>query len=138
MKDKNSLKSSSILEGLQVCLVEDEPEVANLFIFILEELGADVVRAFSATEALDVLERCQPNLLLCDLRLPDLDGLHLIRWIRERGIDSNELPAIAISSFSREFNHEAVLRAGFQWYLSKPVDLEELTSQILHFARPAS
>lgn len=120
------------LDGLTILLVEDELEVAYLLIYLLENLGATVLRAFSATEALEILEQQQPELLICDLRLPDASGLWLIQQIRSRGISPTVLPAIAITSYARDFDQQTALNAGFQRYLPKPIDPNELAREILY------
>jgi CheY-like chemotaxis protein len=133
--ETGEMPASLTLEGLQVLLVEDEPDISELFVFVLEGLGADIVRATSAAEALIALENSHPDILLCNLKLPDLDGFNLIQQIRRQEINPEELPAIAISSYTREYSREAVLNAGFQLYLPKPIDPEELGAEILRFAK---
>jgi CheY-like chemotaxis protein len=75
----------------------------------------------SATEALEFLENRYPDILISDIRLPDADGLWLIQRIRARGIGSDRLPAIATTSYSRDFNRHTVLAAGFQVFFINPV-----------------
>lgn len=130
-QDNAELAAIPMLNGLQVLLVEDEPDMAYLFTFVLEEMGADVTRVFSVAEALAQLEQHQPDLLICDIRLPDANGFYLLRRLRSLGMSQEELPAIAVSSYCREVSHQTALDAGFQWYLPKPIDPNELATEIL-------
>lgn len=76
------LDNSLILEGLRVLLVEDNEDTQLLLTFLLEDSGADVAVTASAYEALAVLEQTQPDILLCDIGLPEIDGCTLMRKIR--------------------------------------------------------
>ena len=88
-----------------------------------------VVYAF---RALALLEQYQPHLLLCNIRLPDEDGLSLIAKVRTREAEQGEkvLPAIAVSSYAREINSADVLAAGFQKYIPKSTIANELVPAI--------
>jgi CheY-like chemotaxis protein len=124
--------SATTLEGITILLVEDEPDITYLLAFVLEELaGAVVTCVSSAAEALEFLDNCYPDILISDIRLPDADGLWLIQRIRAQGIGSNRLPAIAITSYSRDFNRHTTLEAGFQAFFYKPCEPDELTAEIL-------
>lgn len=123
---------SRVLEGLQILLVEDEPDIGDLLTFILEDAGADVIGVMTAHEAFDVLEHTQPDLLLCNLRLPDESGYFLIKKVRksEQG-HTRLLPAIAVTSYTRETSEALALEAGFHHYMSKPIDPQELLKTII-------
>lgn len=123
--------SPSTLSGVLVLLVEDEFDIAELFILILQALGAEVLLAFSANEALQILSLYQPDILISNLRLPDHDGLWLIQQIRSSRVDAQELPAIAVTSYKREFYSDQVLESGFQRFLEKPIDLNELAVDVI-------
>ncbi|MBD1995130.1 response regulator [Leptolyngbya sp. FACHB-541] len=119
------------LAGLTVLLVEDEPDIAELFTFILEESGAEVIIAKSALEALGELGQRRPDILVSNVRLPQEDGRWLIEQIRHLEGTWGELPAIALTSYTREVDAENALKAGFQRFMSKPLDPNELVQQIL-------
>lgn len=134
-QDDEESAAIPMLDGLRVLLVEDEPDIAYLFTFVLEDMGADVTRVFSVAEALAELEQHQPNLLICNIRLPDADGFYLLRRLRSLGMSQEELPAIAVSSYCREVSRQTALDAGFQWYLPKPIDPNELATEILRITQ---
>jgi CheY-like chemotaxis protein len=123
--------TTAVLKHLQVLLVEDEPDIADLFTFILEAGGAKVVLAVSAQEGLDQLLRFQPDILICNLRLPDHDGVWLLHQLRSQGLSQQRLPAIAVTSFTREVLSQDALAAGFQSFLAKPLDPDDLVEAVL-------
>ncbi|MEB3294702.1 MAG: chemotaxis protein CheB [Synechococcales bacterium] len=115
------------LNGLCILLVEDDPSVSMVIAFALEQHGAIVTITESAAEALTNLAQEPPNLIISDIGLPDVNGYDLMRQIRalppEQG---GELPAIALSGYADPLSVNTALEEGFQAYLSKPVDLDEL------------
>ncbi|HCF29664.1 MAG TPA: response regulator [Cyanobacteria bacterium UBA11049] len=133
-----TLKTSSFaLDGVRVLIVEDEDDIASLLTFILEDAGAEVLTVVYASRALALLEQYQPDLLLCNIKLPDEDGLSLIRKVRTRSAQqANEaLPAIAVSSYAREVNSANVLAAGFQKYILKSTIADELVSAVAQITK---
>jgi CheY-like chemotaxis protein len=124
---------SSPLEGIDVLLVEDELDIAELLIVMLKCAGAKVVWAALADEALNLLEHSEPDVLVCNVRLPDRDGDWLIQQIRAKEAGgSQHLPAVAVTSYSRDITAEPMLSAGFDCFLSKLQDPNEFISTIAH------
>jgi CheY-like chemotaxis protein len=131
--------SELTLKDLQVLLVEDEPDIAELFILILQEAGAEVIAATYACEALDILKDHNPDLLICNIKLPDQDGDWLIRQVRSLEDQSQRhLPAIAVTSYTRDFcidqilhaGFEQILHAGFERFFSKFPEPDEFVKEI--------
>jgi CheY-like chemotaxis protein len=114
---------AAILKGLKVLLVDDSIESCELVEIMLSQRGAQVNCLNSGREALTHLESELPDLLIFDIAMPGLDGYELLTQVRERGI---HLPAIALTALARTEDRVRALAAGFQWYLSKPVEAEEL------------
>jgi CheY-like chemotaxis protein len=83
-----------------------------------------------AAEALKMLRKVRPDVLVSDLGMPDVDGLDLIRAVRGRGHHARDLPAVALSAFVQENDQRQALLAGFQVHVPKPVDPYDLTSVI--------
>jgi len=121
------------LGGLHVLIVDDEADIRDLVAFILEQAGAEVTVATSASEALAALNQLLPDVLLCDVGMPEVDGYMLMRQLRalppERG---GLIPAIALTAYAGESNQKQALAAGFQLHISKPVEPEELVRAIAH------
>lgn len=120
------------LAGIQVLLVEDEFDIANLLLFILSEAGAEAVWVMQSNDALACLHHFHPDILLSNVRLPDRDGDWLIQEIRQAELERiAHLPAIAITSYTREVSADKVLEAGFNRFMPKHFDPEEIISTIL-------
>ncbi len=119
------------LGGLHVLIVDDEADIRDLVAFILEQSGAEVTVATSASEALAALTQALPDVILCDIGMPEVDGYMLMRGLRalpsERG---GLIPAIALTAYAGESNQKQALAAGFQLHISKPVEPEELVRAI--------
>lgn len=120
------------LQGLQILLVEDEPDMAELLMFILRLSGAEITHVTHVYQALEEIEYHCPDVLICNVRLPDLDGDRLIEQIRAQESEQlQKLPAIAITSFTREVSTQKMLAAGFHGCLHKPIDPDQLIAAIL-------
>ncbi|REG22940.1 PAS domain S-box-containing protein [Archangium gephyra] len=115
------------LSGVRVLVVDDEQGTRELLRALLEERGAQVSSASSAAEALEQLQRAPPDLLVSDIGMPDADGYTFIRQVRAlppaRG---GQVPAAALTAYTRLEDRTRALSAGFQVYVPKPVDPIEL------------
>lgn len=121
----------SMLVGVQVLLVEDELDIADLLIILLASAGAEVVWVTQAEEALLLLEDLQPDVLVCNVRLPDQNGDWLIQQIRAKESESkSHLPAIAVTSYSREVTDMQMRAVGFERLVYKLNDPDELITAI--------
>jgi PAS domain S-box-containing protein len=124
-------KDSINLRGVRVLTVEDEQDTRELLVFMIQQYGAEVTAAASAIEALEIWQQFQPDILVCDIAMPEMDGYTLISqvrtWPKEQG---GEIPAIALTAYAGEANQQEALAAGFQKHLSKPVAPEKLVQAI--------
>jgi PAS domain S-box-containing protein len=118
------------LQGRRILVVDDSHEARRILTFALEQWGAEVIGAGSAREALDLIDRQLPELMISDISMPDMDGYDLIRAARSRGYGPDALPAIALTAFAREEDHRRILVAGFQDHVAKPVDIDSLLATI--------
>jgi len=123
------------LVGVRVLVVDDEPDMRDLVTAILEQQGAAVRGALSASEALRALDQFAPDVLLCDIGMPGEDGYALIREIRAREADGGRhLAAVALTAYARPEDRTRALVAGFHAHLAKPVQPEELTVVVASLA----
>lgn len=119
------------LEGIRVLAVDDEVDTLNLIVFILQQYGAQVKAVASASEAIEALTIWQPDVLLSDIGMPDMDGYGLIRQIRTRPpTQGGGIPAIALTAYASESDTEQALLAGFTAHITKPVEPVSLASAI--------
>ena len=117
---------------VEVCvlLVEDDTASRELLKKLLEVEGAVVIAAGSAPMARRLLRETSPDILISDIGLPDEDGFQLIRSIRS-ATDHSSIPAVALTAFAGGDDRTKAFEAGFNMYLTKPVEPEELVRAIL-------
>jgi CheY-like chemotaxis protein/anti-sigma regulatory factor (Ser/Thr protein kinase) len=133
-----SVETLKALSGLQVLVVDDEPDVRKVLVSAIEQEGAKAIAATSVGEAMETLEQVQPNVLVSDIGMPDEDGYALIRKIRDREAEQGKrLPAIALTAYTEAEECKQTLEAGFQLYISKPVNTTRLVMAIAKLARRA-
>jgi signal transduction histidine kinase/CheY-like chemotaxis protein len=127
------------LAGLTVLVVDDEPDSLELVQQVLAETGARLLTATSAGDALRVLERQQPDILVSDIGMPLMDGFELIRRIRAlRDKSLAGVPAIALTAFSRREDQQRALEAGFDEYMAKPLRPVALLQAVVAMAGRAA
>lgn len=119
------------LKGLQVLVVDDEPDTREIVSLALEQYAVNVTTAASAFEALKVLEQLEPDVLISDIGMPGEDGYTLIRKVRQLG---GQMPAVALTAYAREEDRASALAAGFQCHISKPVEPEQLVAMVAQLA----
>ena len=131
------LEPETDLTGMRILVVDDEPDMQELASFILTNAGAQVMTANSAMQALALLNQSLPDLLLCDIGMPEMDGYSLIRQIRKWAPEQGgNIPAIALTAYAGEINQHQALAAGFQMHISKPVEPEKLVQSIVQEIKP--
>lgn len=119
------------IDGLRILVVDDQADACELLTTILESCGADVITASSAQEALAQIKQCQPDVLVSDIGMPIEDGYMLLRQVR--ALEPNQggqIPAVALTAYARSEDRRQALLAGFQSYLTKPVEPGELVAVI--------
>jgi PAS domain S-box-containing protein len=117
------------LDGLSMLVVEDDPDSREALAEAMQSFGAQVGMAGSAQEALALVEKTSPGVLVSDLAMPVVDGFELIRRVRQR-IPEGQMPAIALTGLDRPADQERALAAGFQLCLIKPVSLQQLVESV--------
>jgi PAS domain S-box-containing protein len=119
------------LGGLRVLVVDDDLDTLEMLKVILQDRGAEVNTASSARDALEALEHSLPDALVSDLAMPEQDGYELIELIRQRGPErGGNIPAVALTAYARVEDRVRALTAGFQMYVPKPVDANELVAVV--------
>ncbi len=131
-QDNSTTKSASDLTGIEVLVVEDNADTRELIAFVLEQSGAKAIAVASAREALEILSHSQPDILLSDIGMPEMDGYTLMRQIRalplERG---GNIKAIALTAFAAEIDYQQAISAGFHEHISKPIMPDKLIKAIV-------
>ncbi len=120
------------LAGLTILVVDDERDSLEIVDFVLADLAATVVTATTAYEALPMIERVKPDLIISDIGMPGMDGIEMMRRVRASANPRVAgARALALTAFSRNEDRLRALEAGFDEYLSKPVAPVELVRTVL-------
>ncbi|MBD3880193.1 PAS domain S-box protein [Phormidium tenue FACHB-886] len=117
------------LSNLSILVVEDDLDTLEFLKFLLEQQGAAIITAITAAEALQVLAHSQPDLLVTDIGMPEMDGYMLLQRIRASN-QNQHIPAIALTAYASELDQQRALRMGFQRHLTKPIDPLSLITTI--------
>ena len=127
------------LAGVRVLVVDDEADMRELATFILEQSGAIVQSAPSASVALSILETFQPSILISDIGMPDVDGYSLMRQVQDRSRQSGQvIPAIALTAYASDYDYQQARQAGFQQHIAKPIAPQDLVEAIAALLKQTS
>ena len=127
--------------SLHILIVDDSVDNSLMLRALLKPEGY-VVRiaadgpatlAASAAEALELVEGFRPDVIVCDIGMPETDGYDLIRRVRAV-YSARQVPALALTAFARMEDRKRALLAGFQTHIAKPVDPAELTAAVASLA----
>ena len=121
------MKETSVRENKRLLLIDDDPNLILLVKDYLEFRGYEVITAENGREALEVLEQEIPDMIICDVMMPEMDGLTATREIRK--IDRwKTLPIIMLTAKAMAEDQNRCIEAGANDYLSKPLDVDKLLS----------
>jgi CheY-like chemotaxis protein/anti-sigma regulatory factor (Ser/Thr protein kinase) len=123
------------LTGIKVLTIDDEPDSREFLTVLLAYYGAQVMAVATSGEFFAALESFQPDVLVSDIGMPEVDGYTLLRQVRSLPPESGgQIPAIALTAYAGEINQQQALAAGFQSHLSKPIDpnlLVQVVAQLM-------
>jgi CheY-like chemotaxis protein len=120
--------------GGKVLYIEDNPDNVLLVRRALEARGYNFLWAPNGLQGIEMVQSQQPDLILLDINLPDIDGYEVARRLRANGVN---LPVIAITANALKGDAEKALAAGCDVYMSKPINIRELWSRVTTYL-PAS
>jgi signal transduction histidine kinase len=115
------------LRNARLLIVDDEESVRNYAAAVFRISGADVRIVDSGAAALAQLDAWRPDVVITDLGMPEMDGYELLRRLRTRGLT---VPVIALTAYARPEDREEAMRAGFNAYVAKPVEPEDLRKMV--------
>ncbi|BAZ32914.1 response regulator receiver protein [Cylindrospermum sp. NIES-4074] len=135
-EDNIMLTQSICLDGLRLLVVDDDADTREILTFLFEMEGAEIKSVGSANEALELISNFKPDILISDIHLPDEDGCSLLPKVRNLEVEKGRwIPAIALTGSVMEEDRAEAFSAGFQKYLCKPINLDELISVVANLAR---
>ena len=108
---------------MNVLVVEDHHDTRKVLVSLLSRYGHTIMAAETVTEALDLLGESRIRVLVCDLTLPDGDGLEVVMKAKKLNPD---ITAIAVTGRDSDDDYRVGFEAGFDHYLAKPIDFGEL------------
>jgi signal transduction histidine kinase/ActR/RegA family two-component response regulator len=128
-------KGKSVADGrlrkIKVVAVDDNADARELLKAILERSSAEIVVVGSGQEALETIKDLHPNVLLCDLAMPEMDGYEVLKNVRRLEPELGWLPVIAFTAAARNEDRASTRLAGFQAHMAKPIEAEKLIRTIL-------
>lgn len=117
----------------KVLVIEDNADNMKLITFILQKGGFQTIEAYSGQEGIDKALTGDPDLVLLDIQLPDMNGIEVLKAIRGSEADSR-LPIVAVTSFAMSGDRRRLLAAGCTGYIEKPINPETVLDEIRHYA----
>jgi CheY-like chemotaxis protein/two-component sensor histidine kinase len=133
------LPQSLDLTGIRILAVDDDPDARELLAVLLTQYGANVQTVASAVEVIASLASSQANVLISDIGMPGVDGYTLIQQVRALPPNQGgQIPAIALTAYARETDHQRAITSGYQRHLTKPLQPEQLVQAILMLTRHQS
>ncbi|MGF1479312.1 MAG: response regulator [Cyanophyceae cyanobacterium] len=136
-KKPPSLQTDGLsLEGVRLLVVDDEADSLEITTLWLEQHGAQVTAVTKAQEALTSFDAEQPDVLISDIGMPEIDGNELIQTIRRKSLAAGgNIKAIALTAYATEADKRKILAAGFDCHLSKPIKPSQLITQVAMLVR---
>ena len=117
------------MTGERIVVVEDNEKNMKLFCDVLGATGYRTIEATTGGEAVDLTMEHQPDLVLMDIQLPDIDGIQALQQLRADDRTAS-IPVLALTAQAMLGDRERFLEAGFDGYISKPVNVRELIGAV--------
>jgi two-component system, cell cycle response regulator DivK len=117
------------MPGGQILVVEDNERNMKLVRELLEATGYRAIEAATGSQALELAREHRPDLVLMDIRLPDIDGVEALSRLRADDRTAS-IPVLAVTAQAMQGDRERCLAAGFDGYLSKPIDVAQLLEAV--------
>jgi two-component system cell cycle response regulator DivK len=115
-----------------VLIVEDNELNMKLFRDLLEAHGYQTAGTSNGYEALDLVRKSRPDLILMDIQLPQVSGLEVTRWIKDDP-DLRAIPVVAVTAFAMKGDEERIREGGCEAYLSKPISVGKFIETVRRF-----
>lgn len=117
-----------------VLIVDDSDKNRKLARDVLHAAGLRTLEAARGSEAIALAASCRPDVILLDLRLPDMDGTDVARGLRGQPA-TGRIPVVALSASAYAWSSERLLAAGFDGYLQKPIDVRAFPDEVRGFCK---
>jgi CheY-like chemotaxis protein len=124
------MRGNNTLGGIRVLVVEDEKDTRDLLQFLLESEGATAIPTDNVTDALEIFAKQHPDVVVTDIGMPGYNGYALIAAVRHEKSQFRRTPVIALTAYSTPADRDTALISGFDEYLAKPFEPEQLIRAI--------
>jgi DNA-binding NarL/FixJ family response regulator len=123
------MKDTAVKDSRRLLLIDDDPNLILLVKDYLEFRGYHVMTAENGREALEVLDKQIPDMIICDVMMPEMDGYSLVKHIRQDN-RTNRIPVLFLSAKGQSQDRVKGLNEGADVYMVKPFEPEELVAQV--------
>ncbi|HYP77816.1 MAG TPA: ATP-binding protein [Polyangiaceae bacterium] len=124
------------LRGIRVLVVDDDDDSRDLVVSILEKCEAITYAASSAEQALSIIVRDHPDVLVSDIGMPGMDGYELVRAVRALPDErAQRVPAVAVTAYARQEDQRRALAEGFQLHVAKPIEPASFAQAVARLSR---
>ena len=113
----------------RILVIEDNPTNLELMSYLLKAYGHEILTAIDGKEGVEVAHRSRPELIICDVQLPKLDGFGVAARLKSHPA-LRSIPLVAVTALAMVGDRDKLLTAGFDGYLSKPIQAEHLRRTI--------
>lgn len=128
----------TVLRGLRIVVVDDDNDARDLLTTVLTQRGAKVFEAERAADALALVERERPDVLVSDIAMPEEDGYMLIGRVRQLSVDrGGRTPAVAVTAYAGRADRVRAIEAGFDLHFAKPIDVDALVDTLVALGSPS-
>lgn len=117
-------------ESYKILIIDDEVDLTNMAKIQLELTGFSVETAFDGAEGIKKVSEFLPDLILLDIRMPDLDGFQVLQKLKEK-TETADIPVVMFTTCSRKEDEDKAYLLGAIDYLTKPVNLSNLGKQVM-------
>lgn len=118
----------------KILIVEDNQDSRELVVKVLKNKGYQTIEAADGEEALEKIAAEKPDLILLDISIPKIDGYEVAKRLKSQE-EFKDIPIVALTAHAMKGDREKVIVAGFEGYISKPINVRELPEQVRSYLR---
>jgi len=119
----------------RILIIEDNPTNMELMVYLLKAFGHTPLLAYDGEEGIKMVQQDRPDLIVCDVHLPKLDGYGVVKYFKNDPV-LRSIPIIAVTALAMVGDSEKLLNAGFDGYIGKPIEPEQFVRQVEAFLLP--
>ena len=116
----------------RILIIEDNPTNLDLMTYLLSAFGYTTFIARDGEEGLEVARQEVPDLIICDVHLPTLDGYEVARWLKSHP-QLHRIPLVAVTALAMVGDRSKILASGFDGYIAKPISPETFVQEVEKF-----